>query len=90
MRKVREILRLRFERGLSQRQISASTVRVEGRAQRVPSAGGEGRADVEVARDLDDVEVEARLFRLVGRNEPLRRVAIDLPWVHHASCGARA
>jgi transposase len=36
-----------------------------------------------VARDLDDVEVEARLFRYAGRNEPPRRVPIDLPWVHH-------
>jgi transposase len=36
----------------------------------------------EVARTLDDGEVEARLFRYPGRNEPPRRVPIDLPWVH--------
>ena len=36
----------------------------------------------DVARGLDDGEVEARLFRYPGRNEPTRRVAIDLPWVH--------
>ncbi len=35
----------------------------------------------ELARDLDDAGVEVRLFRLVGRNEPPRRVAID------PSCG---
>jgi transposase len=82
MRKVREILRLRFERGLSQRQISASTGVSKGALgdylRRAAAAG----LTWEVARSLDDGEVEARLFRYPGRNEPPRRVPIDLPWVH--------
>jgi transposase len=82
MRKVREILRLRFERGLSQRQISASTGVSKGAigdyVRRAAAAG----LTWEVARELDDGEVETRLFRYPGRNEPPRRVPIDLPWVH--------
>jgi len=82
MRKVREILRLRFERGLSHRQISASTGVSKGALsdylRRAVAAG----LTWEVARALDDGEVEARLFRYPGRNEPPRRVPIDLPWVH--------
>ena len=82
MRKVREILRLRFERGLSHRQISASTGVSKGALSEYLRRAADAGVTWEVARDLDDGEVEARLFRLVGRNEPPRRVAIDLPWVH--------
>ena len=34
------------------------------------------------ARSLTDAEVEARLFRDVGRNEPPARVPIDFAWAH--------
>ena len=82
MRKVREILRLRFERGLSQRQISASTGVSKGALNDYLKRAAAAGLTWEVARDLDDAEVEARLFRYPGRNEPPRRVPIDLPWVH--------
>jgi transposase len=82
MRKIREILRLRFERGLSQRQISASTGVSKGALSAYLMRAARAGLTWEVARDLDDAEVEARLFRLPGRNEPARRVPIDLPWVH--------
>lgn len=36
----------------------------------------------EVTRELGDGEVEARLVRYPGCNEPPRRVSINLPWVH--------
>jgi transposase len=82
MRKVREILRLRFERGLSQRQISASTGVSKGALSEYLRRASAAGLTWEVARALDDGEVEARLFRYPGRNEPPRRVPIDLPWVH--------
>ncbi len=82
MRKVREILRLRFERGLSQRQISASTGVSKGALGEYLRRAATAGLTWEVARGLDDVEVETRLFRYPGRNEPPRRVPIDLPWVH--------
>ena len=34
------------------------------------------------ARPLCDAEVEARLFRYIGRGEPAARAAIDFAWVH--------
>jgi len=82
MRKVREILRLRFERGLSQRQISASTGVSKGALSDYLRRAAAAGLTWEVARALDDGELEARLFRYPGRNEPPRRVPIDLPWVH--------
>src|SRR6185369_8078886 len=82
MRKIREILRLRFERGLSQRQISASTGVSKGALSAYLTRAARAGMTWELARDLDDSEVEARLFKLTGRNEPPRRVPIDLPWVH--------
>ena len=82
MRKVREILRLRFERGLSHRQISASTGVSKGALSEYLRRASVAGLTWEVARTLDDGEVEARLFRYPGRNEPPRRVPIDLPWVH--------
>ncbi len=82
MRKVREILRLRFERGLSQRQISASTGVSKGAIGEYMRRAAAAGVTWDVARALDDSEVETRLFRYPGRNEPPRRVPIDLPWVH--------
>jgi len=82
MRKVREILRLRFEHGLSQRQISASTGVSKGAIGEYLKRAEAAGVTWDVARGLDDGEVEARLFRYPGRNEPTGRVAIDLPWVH--------
>ncbi len=82
MRKIREILRLRYASGLTQRQISASTGVSKGAVgeylQRAMAAGMTWRE----AEPMDDAAVEARLFRLIGRAEPARRAPIDLPWVH--------
>ena len=36
----------------------------------------------EQAGVLNDAEVEARLFKLIGRSEPSPRAAIDFKWVH--------
>lgn len=36
----------------------------------------------EQAKVLSDAEVEARLFKVIGRSEPSPRAAIDFNWVH--------
>jgi transposase len=82
MRKVREVLRLHFECGCKHRQIAAacslspSTVSdYLNRAERVGFTWDQ-------ASVLSDAEVEARLFKFIGRSEPSARAAIDYKWVH--------
>lgn len=82
MRKVREVLRLKHECGRSEREIALAVA--VGR-----STVGEylARAKAcgltwEIAKELDDAAVEARLFRHVGRSEPAARAPIDFAWVH--------
>ena len=83
MRKVREVLRLRYEGGRSHAEIAASAGLGEStvgdylaRARRAGLGWAEASA-------MSDGEVEARLFRdTVGRNEPPARVPIDFAWMH--------
>ena len=82
MRKVREILRLHHECRLTQRQISASTGVSKGTVSDYLRRTHEAGLTWEQARELDDAAVETRLFRLIGRCEPPRRVPIDFSWVH--------
>jgi transposase len=81
MRKIREVLRLR-ESGLSQRAISASTGMSKGAVTDYLKRAREAALSWDAAAALSDAEVEARLFKAVGRNEPLRRAPIDMTWVH--------
>jgi transposase len=82
MRKIREILRLRFGSKLTHRQISASTGVSKGTVcdyiKRAEAAG----LTWDRAREMDDESVEGHLFRAVGRLEPPARTPIDFPWVH--------
>lgn len=82
MRKIREVLRLRFECDCTHRQIAASCsvspATVSEYLARAESAG----LAWEAARDLSESEVEARLFTYIGRGEPSARAAIDFGWVH--------
>ena len=82
MRKVREVLRLHFECGCRHRQIAAacsvSPATVCDYLSRAEQAG----LGWEQTRALSDAEVEARLFKQLGRNEPATRAAIDFAWVH--------
>ena len=82
MRKVREVLRLKYESGRSHAEIAASVGIGEStvgdylaRARRVGLAW-------ETARELGEVELESKLFRDGGRNEPPARVPVDFAWVH--------
>jgi transposase len=82
MRKVREILRLRYECGRALREIAVScsigAATVSDYLARAEAAG----LTWPQASAMSDAQVEARLFRLLGRNEPAARVPIDFEWVH--------
>jgi transposase len=82
MRRIREILRLHHECRLTQRQISASTGVSKGAITDYLRRAREAGLTWDQAKSLDDAEVESRLFRLLGRNEPARRAPIDFDWVH--------
>lgn len=81
MRKIREILRLKHN-GRSQREIASSVAvavgTINGHLRRAKQAG----LTWETAQSMTDAEVEAALFRDVGRNEGAARAAIDYAHVH--------
>jgi transposase len=82
MRKVREVLRLHFECGRSQREIARSCAigagTVSDYLKRVRNAG----LDWETARALSEPELESRLFRYSRRPTVGERAAIDFGLVH--------
>lgn len=82
MRKIREVLRLKHELGLTERPIAAAVgighTTVNDYVKRAEQAG----LTWQEAAPLSDAEVEARLFHQVGRNEPCARAPIDFGWVH--------
>ena len=82
MRKIREVLRLRYECGCKHRQIalscSVSPSTVADYLERAEAAG----LTWDQARELSEAEVESRLFTLLGRSEPSARVPVDFGWVH--------
>jgi transposase len=82
MRKVREVLRLKHALGLSERQIAGSVgighTTVGDYLKRAVAAG----LTWQEAEPLSDAEVEGRLFRQVGWNEPVARAPVDFSWVH--------
>lgn len=81
MRKIREILRLKHS-GRSQREIASSVAvavgTINGHLQRAKQAG----LTWEAAQSMTDAQVEAALFRDVGRNEGATRATIDYAHVH--------
>ncbi len=81
MRQLREILRLKMEMGLSHRAIAQSCSVGVGTVteylQRVQKAG----LSWPLPDDLDDVTLEARLFRTSGRTSVARALP-DFAWVH--------
>jgi len=82
MRKVREVLRLKYECGRSHAEIAASVGIGETTVGDYLARARQAGLDWEAARALDEMAVEARLFRDPGRNEPPARVSIDFAWVH--------
>lgn len=82
MRKIREVLRLKHDRGLSQRQIARAVGIGRATVCEYLERAEQGGVTWEVAQELSDAEVEGRLFRRVGQNEPATRAPIDFNWVH--------
>lgn len=82
MRKVREVLRLKFECKRSRRDVAASVAIGESTVSNYLARAEAAGLTWEIAQTLTDAEVEQLLFRDVGRNEPPARVPIDFPWVH--------
>ncbi len=82
MRKVREVLRLKFECGRSHAEIAVSAAIGETTVGDYLARARKVGLTWDDARGLSDAEVESRLFRDVGRNEPPARVPIDFAWAH--------
>jgi transposase len=82
MRKVREVLRLKFECELSERQIAASCGISKGAVNDYLRRARGAGIGWQLARSMSDAEVEARLFKQLGRHEPHVRAPIDHEWVH--------
>lgn len=82
MRRIREVLRLKFELQRPHREISAATGLSKGSVGDYLRRAREAGVTWEVARELSDRELEQKLFRAPGRNLPVDRVPIDLEWVH--------
>jgi transposase len=82
MRKIREVLRLKYACGLHERPIAravgATHSTVGGYLKRAEAAG----LTWETAQDLSDAELEGRLFQRVGQNEPATRAPVDFNRVH--------
>ncbi|MGK3961559.1 hypothetical protein WMF01_13355 [Sorangium sp. So ce1667] len=82
MRKVREVLRLKHECGRSEREIALAVAVGRSTVGEYLARAKAAGLTWEIAKELDDAEVEARLFRHVGRSEPAARAPVDFAWVH--------
>jgi len=77
MRKIREVLRLKYERKLSHREISASVGISKGSVSSYLKRAHDVGLSWEQAQALGDAQVEHLLFKALGRNEPPGRVISD-------------
>ena len=82
MRKVREVLRLKYECRRSNCQIAQSCRIGAGTGSEYLQRAGASAVSWEDARTLSDVELEARLFQQPQYSVSLPRAPIDLAWVH--------
>jgi len=81
MRRIREVLRLKHELGLSERAIATSTGMSKSAAHDCIRRADKAGLTWEQASELADEVLESRLFVLIGRNEPPTRAPIELAWV---------
>lgn len=82
MRRIREVLRLKYELSRTHREISAATGLSKGSVSDYLRRARKHEVTWELASTLTDSELEQRLFQTPGRNLPAERVPIDLNWVH--------
>jgi DNA-binding transcriptional regulator LsrR (DeoR family) len=69
MRKIREVMRLKYDRGLSHRQISAAVGISRSSVSEYLDRAERTGLTWEIAQTLSDAEVEQRLFHYLGRHE---------------------
>jgi transposase len=82
MRRIREVLRLKYERNRNHREISAATGLSKGSVSEYLRRARDQGLTWDLARELSDHELEQRLFVEPGRCLPTDRIPIDLHWVH--------
>lgn len=82
MRKIREVLRLKFECGRSNRQIAASCRIGAGTVSEYLQRARASAVSWTDAQALTDAELEARLFAHPQYRASLPRAPIDFDWVH--------
>jgi transposase len=83
MRKIREVLRLKYEQGRTNRQIAASCQIGAGTVSTYLARARDSAVSWSEAGKLTDAELEARLFAKPQFRRTWSRFAIDLEWVHH-------
>src|SRR3954469_6525332 len=83
MRKVREVLRLKFESGRSNRQIAMSCRIGAGTVSEYLHRARAAAISWDDPKGLSAAELEARLFHQPQYRVSLPRAPIDLEWVHH-------
>jgi len=82
MRKIREVLRLKFDSGCSHRQIAASCqLGIATVSDYVARARAKALSWTDV-EELSDAELEARLFPKRQYASPATRAPIDCEWIH--------
>jgi transposase len=82
MRKIREVLRLKFEQGLSERQISAATGLSKGSVSSYLSRAVRAQLNWAAAQDMTEAEIEGLLFERAACRPSALRAPIDYEWVH--------
>src|SRR5256886_17541720 len=85
MRQVREILRLKYEQGLPHRAIARACGVGLGTVSEYCRRAQRAALTWPLPADLDDAQLEARLFRRVGEFVGVPRPAPDPAWVSRAA-----
>lgn len=82
MRKIKDVLRLRYDLGQSHRAIAAAVGMARSAVANYLARAERAGITWQAAQELSEAELEGRLFKHVGRNEPPTRAPIDFGWVH--------
>jgi transposase len=82
MRKVREVLRLHFECGRNQREIARSCAIGAGTVSDYLKRARVAGVGWELAREMSETELEAKLFRQTLRPGEAQRAPVDFAWMH--------
>ena len=82
MRQVREILRLKYEQGLPHRAIARACGVGLGTVSEYCRRAQRAALTWSLPADLDDAQLEARLFRRIGDVVGVPRPLPDMAWIH--------